>query len=299
MPHVRNVHWGEAQRLFSRALARGAERKGFGIAEWDVSGSCQSPYLRVTIGRPRQEGPGWYERAFNVLAGRTRTTLEVRMWLPCSRCGACRRRLAYAWRKRAEAELDLSSRTWFGTLTFKPAERYRLLAQASAEYGPGFDGLPESHRFRLIERVAYREVQRYWKRVRKETGLPIRYIMVAEQHSDGSLHYHALLHERAGNEVRYAVLSKQWHMGFTKWKLCDKSPRTARYVTKYLTKSNATRTRASEHYGQFTRSSAGVLEQTQRGIAVARGNPTVSTTLPSLAGGGVRGGSYGPPWDSS
>lgn len=250
MVHVRHIHWDEARRLFSRALAAGGTRKGFSVVEWDVSGNCQSPYQRISLGRPRTEG----KKFFTVIAGKTRTALEVRMVLPCSHCDKCRKRLANKWRRRATAELEASSRSWFGTLTFRPSERYRLLAAASAEYGPGFSGLPEKQQFRLIERQGYKEVCKYWKRVRKDSGVRLRYILVAEAHSDGSLHYHALVHER-GNQVRHHQLSKQWWGGFSKWKLVDKDTtehRTAWYVTKYLTKSNLTRTRASVGYGQFS-----------------------------------------------
>lgn len=198
------------------------------------------------------------------------------MWLPCSRCEKCRARLAYGWRKRAEAELDLSSRTWFGTLTFRPSERYVLLAKASAEYGPGFDGLPEHQRFRLIERQAYQLAQKYWKRVRKETGHRLRYIMVAEAHADGSLHYHALVHERAGNEIRHHTLTKQWVHGFTKWKLTNRHRGVAHYVTKYLTKSNASRTRASQYYGYLSRVESGNV-MTQSEMCEPFLNPTSQT----------------------
>lgn len=217
------------------------------------------------------------------------------MWLPCSRCPRCRARIAAKWRTRIEAELSLPRRSWFGTLTFRPSQRYVLLTKASTKYGPGFDGLPETHRFRLIEREAYVEAQKYWKRLRKETGLKIKYIMVAEAHADGSLHYHAILHEPVGSELRHATLTKQWWHGFTKWKLINRTEGAARYVTKYLTKSNATRTRASEHYGGYTLK-VDCNEVKQRGITVVRGNPTptnkptrdavaAGTTVPKSRGG--------------
>lgn len=250
MPHVRRVHWDEAQRLFTRALAGGATRHSFGMVEWDISQNCEDPYRRVTLGRPSRT----QVRKYVTVGPGSKTTLEVIMWLPCSRCGRCRKRLASSWRQRIKHELALDSRTWFGTLTFRPAARYALHAAASAAYGEGFEGLPEHHRFRLIEREGYKEVQRYWKRVREQSNVKVRYVMVAEQHADGSLHYHAILHER-GKVLRYAIIDEQWHAGFSKWKLVDRSGdylRTAHYVTKYLTKHNAGRTRASQHYAQFS-----------------------------------------------
>lgn len=271
--HTRQVHWDEARRLFSRALAGGGARKGWTTCEWDIAGSCERPYLRVTVGRPRTEG----ERFFIVKRGKTRTRLEVHMWLPCSQCPSCRRRIAAKWRERAKHELRVSARTWFGTLTFRPSERYRLMAKASQAYGPGFEGLPERHRFRLIEREAYQEAQKYWKKLRKNTGMRLRYIMVAEAHRDGSLHYHALVHERAGMEIRHAQLSANWWHGFTKWKLVETGDHVARYVTKYLTKDSQTRTRASVGYGQFSPLQVGGTKDAERNYG-SKGEPDHSNS---------------------
>lgn len=247
MSSTRIVHWDIAQRLMSRALAAGAQRIGFCRAEWRCSGDCESPYLRTTVGRPRRRDD---ERFVTVGRG-TRSTLYVDIWLRCNHCSKCLTARGRLWRGRATHELLWSSRTWMGTLTFKPSERYRLLAQASAQYGPGFDGLPANHQQRLIEREAYEEVKRYWKRVRKQSGQFLRYIMVAEAHADGSLHYHALVHERGETLLRWKHLSSQWQAGFSKWKVCDRNPASARYVTKYLTKAISSRCRASQFYGLY------------------------------------------------
>lgn len=255
MPHVRHVHWDEARRLFARAIAGGAARLSTTTVHWDVSQGCERPYTRITMARPARKGN---RDKFVVIGPGTRGVLEVRMELPCSACPRCRRRIATSWRHRAALELAYATRTWFGTLTFRPSERYKLLASASAAYGPGFAGLPERQRFRLIEREGYKEAQRYWKRVRANSGARLKYLMVAEQHQDGSLHYHVLVHEK-GTPIRHAQLSAAWWCGFTRWKLVDPMTgnRSAGYVTKYLTKALSTRSRASQGYGEFSLKESG------------------------------------------
>ena len=60
-----------------------------------------------------------------------RSKLPAEMQARCRKCPEClahRRRL---WTARAVDEIEVSSRTWFGTLTVKPFERfkYKLLAE--------------------------------------------------------------------------------------------------------------------------------------------------------------------------
>ena len=89
-----------------------------------------------------------------------------------------------------------------------------------------------------------------FKRLRKNTGASIRFVLVAERHKSGAPHFHALIHEAVGSPpVRYADLYRDlWSLGFSKYKLAEKGH--ASYVTKYLTKSSEARVRASLRYGQ-------------------------------------------------
>lgn len=93
------------------------------------------------------------------------------------------------------------------------------------------------------------ELTKYLKRVRKESGVKLRYLLVAEAHKSGAPHYHLLIHEAGLAPVRHAVLSRQWKLGFSKYNLV-KDNRAAFYVTKYLAKSALARVRASQGYGQ-------------------------------------------------
>lgn len=89
------------------------------------------------------------------------------------------------------------------------------------------------------------------KRVRKNSGAPIRYLLVCEAHKSGLPHYHMLLHERSPElQVRKRMLQAEWQAyGFTNCKLVEQDQHAARYVSKYLAKSALARVRASVRYG--------------------------------------------------
>lgn len=145
-----------------------------------------------------------------------------------------------------------SSRTWFGTLTLRPDEHYRVLAEAvklSKMSQTEFASLSTDQQFSHRCSVIYAEVQRWLKRVRKVSGVPLRYLCVAEAHKSGLPHMHILIHETgAGLTVRKKVLQAQWLLGFSAMKLAE--PEAASYLCKYLSKSFAARVRASIAYGR-------------------------------------------------
>lgn len=93
------------------------------------------------------------------------------------------------------------------------------------------------------------EITKYLKRVRKKSGAPLRYILVAEAHKSGLPHYHMLIHEcDPSRQVRHKDLTAAWSWGFTRFKLVETS-NTAWYVCKYLSKAQLARVRASVRYG--------------------------------------------------
>src|SRR3546814_5525514 len=49
----------------------------------------------------------------------------------CRRCENCLRHKQRLWTARAIDELKAASRTWFGTLTFRPTDRFRIDCQAA------------------------------------------------------------------------------------------------------------------------------------------------------------------------
>ena len=185
----------------------------------------------------------------------------ARMYGRCRKCQPCLNHRKRLWNARGFAECAVSSRTWFGTLTFAPHERVKHLYRAQIRHrrqtGDNWANIGEAEQFRAIERETGSEVTRYLKRIRKghaeleEAKVRFRYLLVSEAHEDGFPHYHVLLHE-LGEEVVKRRLDRHWHQGFAKWRLAEVgSPKGAWYVCKYLSKSALTRVRASQRYGQL------------------------------------------------
>lgn len=266
-------------RLFRRALADpSAIRHSLSCVEWDISGSCQAPVTREFFARPsvpptdlvrwrpvRYNAAGTEWRAPTKRAQKRRITVDGKGKVPltvilhakCRKCEDCLRKRAAHWRLRAISETSLSSRTWFGTLTLRPEEQHRMLSLARVierqRGATDFDTLPASEQFALVVKRCGIEITKYLKRVREASGARFRYLLVAERHATGLPHFHMLLHEW-GSPVREAVLSRQWQMGFSKWRLAPPdNPRAVVYLCKYLSKSAEARVRASARYGQGPR----------------------------------------------
>lgn len=237
------MDWFEVRSLMLIALRSGGVRHGLTSCSWDVSSDCQAPVDRVHFARAMRRGDGTVKG----------TSLEVNMTVRCRKCDKCRAVRRRLWSARARAEVQASVRTWFVTLTLRPEEQYRFLAQArlsAKAASEDFDALPYWRQFDLRHRAICPEITKYLKRVRTESGAPLRYLLVAEAHKSGAPHYHMLVHETdVSSPVRHACLSSQWKLGFSNIKLCS-DLRMATYLCKYLSKSNAARVRASLRYGQ-------------------------------------------------
>lgn len=181
--------------------------------------------------------------------------LPVSMLARCRRCDNCLQHRRNLWTARARDEIRGSNRTWFGTLTVNPEHRMRLLVLAVRSTMErrleAWTDLNTSEQFRAICRHLSRDVTLWLKRVRKLSGVPLRYLLVVEAHKDGFPHLHILLHEPTSAPVRKAMLESQWRSGFSHWRLVDAGDeRAALYVCKYLSKDALTRIRASSRYGQ-------------------------------------------------
>jgi len=177
-------------------------------------------------------------------------TLEVEG--RCRQCPQCLRTRAALWRGRARSEIaDAPGRTWFGTLTLTPHWQFRAKCEARSMYarrgGVDFDRVPAKEQFTVLCRIIGREVTLYLKRLRKNSGARIRYVLVFEAHKSGDPHMHILLHE-ADVPLRHKLLADQWRLGFSKFNLVQDT-RAAAYVCKYLSKSAIARIRASVNYG--------------------------------------------------
>lgn len=175
------------------------------------------------------------------------TPLSVK-WAPtggyisirCRKCRGCLLVRQYIWIVRAAHEQAFAKRTWFVTLTFRPAERSSAMSRASALGGE------KSAQNRLV-RASGIAVSRYFKRLRK-SGFALRYLCVPELHRDGFPHWHGLVHDLSGN-LTWKDLSHGWTSGFSVCKLV-KDEKAIRYVTKYLSKDTHGRVRASLRYGE-------------------------------------------------
>lgn len=234
--------------LIGRALADGAMRPSPSRVEWNIAGACVEPSYREIGGhqpQPIYSTPEGSAARRALWQPGQPSPMWLGLWLPCRRCKACLRYRRWQWRCRAERELRVASRTWFGTLTLSPESHYLMMARA------GVDTFAGRHR------EASKEVTKFLKRVRKNTGAPLRYLIVCEEHKQklaGLPHYHLLVHQSDPlKPVTYRDLAGQWKWGFSNFKLVDDGELTnqqaAGYVTKYLVKSMSARVRASIDYG--------------------------------------------------
>lgn len=165
------------------------------------------------------------------------------VWLPCRKCPNCLRARAALWRQRANNEIVLSTRTWFGTFTINPYNRFLIDTRGRRSDAASDDNYLDRHR------QVCRYLTLYFKRLRKSSRSKIRYMLVAEHHADGWPHYHVLIHER-GVAVTKRELQGQWPYGFTHFKLIDRADkRVSGYICKYISKQALARIRASLKYG--------------------------------------------------
>lgn len=235
------------------------------VIAWDASGGCENPYPFTVEGRWRSRGGydawGDFRRSgleipeFGLRGHRKPIWVEIDA--PCRRCRVCLARRSAHWAARAKVELSAASRTWFCTLTASPEWQFVYAARASARLekrGVAFHALSDGEQF--IERSSEfgRDITKYLKRIRKESGVPLRYILVAEAHKSGLPHFHMLLHEASDKAIRWKTLSEQWKQGFSQFKLVEGNG-AAWYVCKYLSKAALARVRASRLYGRVHSSS--------------------------------------------
>lgn len=262
------VYQDRLARLVASAIADGATRKGLSRFAWDVSGNCTEPKLLELSSRPaerrREHEVDWNrpigrellngsERYIHAGGKGERFPLHLDMTVRCRRCEACRKQRRVAWSARAMAETRSAHRTWFGTLTLRPEEQHlaklRAIARLNAR-AVSYDELTLRQQFAEHTAAIGGDITKWLKRVRKETGAPLRYLLVAEAHKSGNPHFHVLVHEMSPEKpVSWRALSLQWTLGFSKFNLVTETCQ-ATYLCKYLSKDASARVRASVRYGQ-------------------------------------------------
>jgi len=255
------MDWLKFRSLVSQAIGYGAEVSPRHV-RWDTAYKCSQAILRPFWSRPPKPTyvPSWWAKhgltempEIGVKYGRyvhaskqsigTRSLddgyMMLDLWVPCRKCAGCLDVRRWRWRRRAEIEFKAWPWTWFCTFTVSPEHRLRAAIAARRDYG--------SDSYENVVKVINKWYTRYMKRVRKESGAKIRFVLAAEPHANGFPHLHALVHEVSGHATK-RCLQGQWPYGFTNVRKGDIS-KTA-YVTKYIAKQMTGRVHASLHYGR-------------------------------------------------
>jgi hypothetical protein len=271
--------------LQARALAAGGKAKRLTEFEWSLAGGCTSPTLlslksrayKPVGDRSRVALVGDPDYTSGQKHGRISRNIPAYtdLWVRCRKCDKCKGARAMHWKDRIIYELHHAQRTWFGTLTIAPDIQFRTLLEARRKFdqrsgitatpvgtfGPfyedyvdkdrTFDQLSIDQQFQQQCGLLYREVQKYFKRIRKMNPSGFKYVVVFEKHTEklsGFPHVHFLLHERSG-AIKHRELSGQWSLGHTNFKLVEDEGAAA-YIVKYLVKDAASKIRASTDYGR-------------------------------------------------
>lgn len=139
------------------------------------------------------------------------TPPDLYIEVPCGSCQACEKRRMFDYRVRLMYELDVYPNSAFITLTFND------------EYIKLFADNPNM------------AVRRFLDRMRKTFGKQIRHWIVSEYGTlNGRIHYHGFLFNVPDN-FDTKLLQNLWKYGFV-W-LGYANERSAKYITKYVTKS--------------------------------------------------------------
>jgi len=235
----------------------GATVTGPGTIEWNVAPKCLSPRYVSIEGRGVRWGTSpFVDEPAPQLSYHAdgmddpRCTLDI--IVKCRQCEACLKQRASEWSYRAKSEIHASARTWFGTMTLRPQEHYLAQCRAMARLtsrAVRWDELSPAEQFQARHNEISKEITKWLKRIRKESGSRLRYLTVAEAHKSGLPHYHTLIHESfIGSPVGERTLRRQWTLGHSKFNLVEGSVH-AWYVAKYLAKASEARVRASIRYG--------------------------------------------------
>lgn len=174
--------------------------------------------------------PAYKSRRVNAATGRRpvefsphRGYIDMPMELPCGRCVGCVQDRANEWALRCEHEAKSWSHNWFITLTY--------------------ENLPDGGS------LVPKDLQDFWKRLRKEYGDGIRYFACGEYGENYQRpHYHALVFNWLPRDVESHIpalgtdrvysskdLERIWGLG--RVDISPFSGATAQYVTNYVRKN--------------------------------------------------------------
>lgn len=242
----------EVRALALKALQSGCKHVKLTELEWDVSSDCEKPYVREHRGEPSIPPSGDQRVRLDEYGA----PLSVLVSTRCHQCAACLKARYWLWRLRAATELCTCQRSWFGTITLRPEAHHQMMCRAASELSKRcvrpFDECDEDAQFRARHGAINAELTLWLKRVRKQSGASLRYLLVCEAHKSGLPHYHILMHQASDQPVLKKHLAETWPHGFSQWKLVEDATRTSGYVTKYLLKDARARLRASVQYGRYS-----------------------------------------------
>lgn len=307
----RRLELGRLVRIVGNALQNGAVRHSLMRSEWNVAGDCLAPKQFTLLARPSPQERVIATTIFDDVGmsltggARMRHTvtaayrysskhivvkrggafpLELEMWTRCRKCEKCLRSRSRMWRARVLAEVRQWPRTWFGTITIRPDDHFWFWMKARERLrgrAVEIDAMTPEEQFIVRHHEISKALTKMLKRVRKNTGAPIRYLIVCESHKSGLPHYHALVHECSTMlPVRHKQLAAEWPHGFTKWKLVHDHAE-ATYLCKYISKDARARVRASIRYGD------GLMAIAKREISLTSPGQISSTEKPPNAGGQI------------
>lgn len=256
-------HVQDVRRLAAAALGKGARITAPGVITWNVARGCLTPRYIEVRGRSALATTRDGVRLAGNLHENPRPRMghitnwqdppcTVEIFAKCRRCKPCLRARSQEWTYRAKVELRAAARTWFGTMTLRPSEHWLASCRwETAKAGRTWAELSPAEQFQAEHSIVCQDITRWLKRVRKESGARLRYLLVSEAHKSGLPHYHILVHEVSPLEqVGERTLRRQWKLGHSKFNLVEGTA-AAGYVSKYLTKDASARVRASVRYGQI------------------------------------------------
>jgi hypothetical protein len=234
--------------------------------EWDIAPRCERPIEIV------EEGEGHYQPSRSRMELEWQPNRTLAKLVPCRQCASCLRSRALEWSNRSKREFQWTEnrglRTWFGTLTFAPVERFRILSSTRRRLdavGVDLASLNPVDRYREQHRETGPLVSKFIRSLRKgrkklgQKPMFFRYLLTVEPHKDWTPHYHLMVHEIVDlHPVRKQDLEDRWaKLGFSHWRLV-KDPMAAAYAAKYLGKFSTARVRASKRYGDVGNTSSDI-----------------------------------------
>ncbi len=249
------VVWPRARYLATvrRLLADGAPHQG-PVFHWNLTAKSKHPCLaprwvaRVAAYKTDRQSVGWL-----------RPMGAIHLFGRCRECEACLLHRRNLWISRVVTEARACpGRMWFVTINCDPEFREYLDLDAARRAHRAreiFSRLDAREKFRFRADALAAEASLYVKRLRKGYGRKapcrFRFVCVVEPHEDWFPHAHFVVYEHGGAPLQERLFRARWRgRGMARANLVDGPQRVAAYVSKYITKSGASKVWASVLFGR-------------------------------------------------